>query len=204
MIFQGLKIYQADPIPAEMPCWCRIECTEMLLTQHELYKMVDERADQISAAMQYQCLAASLKFLVNYLVDERNQESKRVRWSCAYVRHNCSFEGACHCQQREHLVMILMRRPRNCGPSERTPMGDLIDFGSRLPSTGQEGGSESSSSDLEMDEKDGAEASPEEAWYNKQAYQIGVTFVKFVSRNNAVRELCLRQTKSWSWQLRLS
>ena len=32
--------------------------------------------------------------------------------------------------------MILMRRPRNCGPSERTPMGDLIDFKNRLPSTG--------------------------------------------------------------------
>ena len=59
--------------------------------------MVDERADQISAAMQYQCSAASLKFLVNYLVDERNQKNKRVRWSCVYVRHNCSFEGACHC-----------------------------------------------------------------------------------------------------------
>jgi hypothetical protein len=61
MRLKGLKIYKADPVPGENLSWSKVEYTEMLLTQHDLYAVVDKRADRISTARQYHSLSASLR-----------------------------------------------------------------------------------------------------------------------------------------------
>jgi hypothetical protein len=160
MRLQGLKIYKADPLPGKRPSWLRVECTEMLLTQRELYGMVDKRADQISAASQYQTLSAPLRDVVNRLIHWKRNVDSGVEWTCAYVKkHGSSSETPCDCQGRGSLVVILMKRPKRHGDWPRTPMGDLIDWGSRGPSTEQGDLSEAPSSDLEMENSDGEDTS---------------------------------------------
>ncbi|KAJ5900236.1 uncharacterized protein N7473_004306 [Penicillium subrubescens] len=164
MMFKGLKIYKADPIPGNEYSWSRVECTEMVLTQRELYSMVDKRADQISAAKQYQRLPEALRALINHVLGELKERDVGVEWSCAYIENRgSSSKCPCDCQKRESLVLILMKRPRNRGPWLRTPMGDLIDFGSRRRYFAkQDDLSETPSFDLQMDATDGEESSPSE------------------------------------------
>lgn len=158
-----MKIYKADPIPGKKARWSRVELTEMLLSQNELYKMVDKNADQKSAFSQYQDLPAALRMLVNELIHHHKNVSSEGEWSCAHVQHyGSSLENPCGSQERERLVMILMFRPRNQTPWPRTPMGVLIDFEGHLASSEEEYLSETPVSDLEMDETDGEEASSSE------------------------------------------
>lgn len=70
---KGLRLYKADPIPGQKLSWSKVECTEMLLTQHELYIMMEKRADQISAAAQYQGLPNAPRMLINELVHQHNE-----------------------------------------------------------------------------------------------------------------------------------
>lgn len=160
MIFKGLKIYKADTVRGEQARWSRVEHTEMLLSQEELYQIVDQNADLKSAASQYHELPEALKMLVKNLVQYYKADSPGGQWSCACVRkYESGLEIPSDSQERERLVVILLLRPKNRTRWQTTPMGTLMDFESHLPSFDEKPPSETSASDLEMDERDGEEAS---------------------------------------------
>jgi len=132
-VYEGYRFYKADPLPGQKATWTRVERTIMHLGQSEFYKMVQKRANKISAAQQYQNLADTRRAHVNQLIHEQRRSDPQVEWSCAYAKErNRSSQGRnAHRDNYETVSMdiILLKRPMKTKPYPRTPMGDLVDLG---------------------------------------------------------------------------
>lgn len=105
----------------------------MHLDQSEFCKMVQKRANKISAAQQYQNLSDTRCAHVNQLIHEQRRSDPQVEWSCVYAKErNRSSQGRnAHRDDYEAVSMdiILMKRPMKTKSYPRTPMGDLVDLG---------------------------------------------------------------------------
>lgn len=130
--YEGYQFFKADPIPGQKATWNRVERTRMHLSQSELYKMVQKKANKVSAAQQYQNLSPIRRAHVNQLIHEQKKLDPSVEWSCVYAkeRDRASKARNAHPADYETVSMdiILMKRPLNTRPYPRTPMGDLVDL----------------------------------------------------------------------------
>ncbi|KAJ5690067.1 hypothetical protein N7462_004459 [Penicillium macrosclerotiorum] len=133
MVYEGFIFYKADPIPGKKPTWTRVERTQMHLTQGELYKMVQKRANKVSAAQQYQNLSDTRRAHVNQLIHEQRRIEAHMEWSCVYAKERDRPSKARNAHRDDYetvsMDIILMKRPMKTKSYPRTPMGDLVDLG---------------------------------------------------------------------------
>jgi hypothetical protein len=133
--YEGYQFFKADPIPGQKATWNRVERTRMHLTQSELYKMVQKKANKVSAAQQYQNLSPTRRAHVNQLIHEQKKLDPSVEWSCVYAKERDRASKARNAHRADYetvsMDIILMKRPLNNRPYPRTPMGDLVDLAHR-------------------------------------------------------------------------
>lgn len=133
--YEGYQFFKADPIPGQKATWNRVERTRMHLNQSELYKMVQKKANKVSAAQQYQNLSATRRAHVNQLIHEQKKLDSSVEWSCVYAKERDRASKARNAHRADYetvsMDIILMKRPLNTRPYPRTPMGDLVDLAHR-------------------------------------------------------------------------
>lgn len=133
--YEGYQFFKADPIPGQKATWTRVERTRMHLDQTEFYKMVQKRANKISAAQQYQNLSATRRAHVSQLIKEQKKLDPSVEWSCVYAKERDRASKARNAHRADYetvsMDIILMKRPLNNKPYPRTPMGDLVDLAHR-------------------------------------------------------------------------
>ncbi|KAJ5971741.1 uncharacterized protein N7479_001659 [Penicillium vulpinum] len=118
-MFEGYKFFKADPSLGQRSTWARAERIKLQIEQNELYSMVHERADAYSAQQQYQHVGYNCRAQINQLIQDRQDEDPRTKWSCVYVK------------QTVFMLVIIMGRPAQMGKYPRTPMGDLVDLSPR-------------------------------------------------------------------------
>lgn len=124
-IYEGYKFFKADPIPGQKATWTRVERTQMHLSQSELYKLVQKRANKISPAQQYQGLSRTRRAHVNQLIHEQRRCEPQVEWSCVYAKERLAHRDD---YGTVSMDIVLMKRPMRTKPYPRTPMGDLVDL----------------------------------------------------------------------------
>jgi hypothetical protein len=133
--YEGYQFFKADPIPGQKATWNRVERTRMHLSQSELYKMVQKKANKVSAAQQYQNLSPIRRDHVNQLIHEQKKLDPSVEWSCVYAKERDRASKARNAHRADYetvsMDIILMKRPLNTRPYPRTPMGDLVDLAHR-------------------------------------------------------------------------
>lgn len=133
--YEGYQFFKADPIPGQKATWNRVERTRMHLSQSELYKMVQKKANKVSAAQQYQNLSPIRRAHVNQLIHEQKKLDPSVEWSCVYAKERDRASKARNAHRADYetvsMDIILMKRPMNTRPYPRTPMGDLVDLAHR-------------------------------------------------------------------------
>lgn len=131
-VYEGYQFFKADPIPGQEATWTRVERTEMHLTQSEFYKLVQKRANKISAAQQYQNLSDTRRAHVNQLIHEQRKLNPSVEWSCVYAKERDRPAKARNAHRDDYetvsMDIILMKRPMKTKSYPRTPMGDLVDL----------------------------------------------------------------------------
>ncbi|KAJ5310170.1 SNF7 family protein [Penicillium atrosanguineum] len=132
-VYEGYKFFKADPSPGQKAAWTRVERTKMHLDQSEFYKMVQKRANKVSAAQQYQNLSDTRRAHVNQLIHEQRRSDPNVEWSCVYAKERDRPAKARNAHRNDYetvsMDIILMRRPMKTKSYPRTPMGDLVDLG---------------------------------------------------------------------------
>lgn len=132
-VYEGYKFFKADPIPGQEATWTRVERTQMHISQSELYKMVQERANKMSAAQQYHNLSDTRRAHVNQLIHEQRRGDPQVEWSCVYAKERDRPSKARNAHRDDYetvsMEIILMKRPIKTKSYPRTPMGDLVDLG---------------------------------------------------------------------------
>lgn len=132
-VYEGYKFFKADPIQGQKATWTRVERTQMHLDQNEFYKMVQKRANKISAAQQYQNLSATRRAHVNQLIHEQRRIDPNVEWSCVYAKERDRPAKARNANRADYetvsMDIVLMKRPVKTKSYPRTPMGDLVDLG---------------------------------------------------------------------------
>lgn len=132
-VYEGYKFFKADPIPGQKATWTRVERTKMHLDQSEFYKMVQKRANKVSAAQQYQNLSNIRRAHVNQLIHEQRRSDPNVEWSCVYAKERDRPAKARNAHRNDYetvsMDIILMQRPMRTRSYPRTPMGDLVDLG---------------------------------------------------------------------------
>ncbi|KAJ5677746.1 uncharacterized protein N7477_003379 [Penicillium maclennaniae] len=141
-VYEGYKFFKADPIPGQKATWTRVERTKMHLDQSEFYKMVQKRANKVSAARQYQNLSDTRRAHVNQLIHEQRRSDPNVEWSCVYAKERDRPAKARNAHRNDYetvsMDIILMKRPMRTKSYPRTPMGDLVDLGIPLRLDGDE------------------------------------------------------------------
>ncbi|KAJ5622703.1 hypothetical protein N7528_005935 [Penicillium herquei] len=140
MSYKGYKFFKADPIPGQKASWTKVERMEMDLSQNELRKKVQKRADKVSAAHQYQTLSEIRQAHVNQLIHEHRQMFPQGDWSCVYAKQRERASKARNANREDYetvsMQVILMQRPLQTRTHPRTPMGELVDlrqFDASLP-----------------------------------------------------------------------
>ena len=132
-VYQGFKFTHACPSPGQPSTWRRAERTEMHLGKIEFYKMVDERASEISATEQYENLSKTLRDHADQLIHEQRLSDPNVEWSCVYAKENKRRTKARNAHRDDYetvsMVIILMRRPIKTKPYLRTSSGEVVDLG---------------------------------------------------------------------------
>jgi hypothetical protein len=132
-VYEGYKFFKADPLPGQKATWTRVERTRMYLNQSEFYKMVQKRANKVSAAQQYQNLSDTRRAHVNQLIHEQRRSDPQVEWSCVYAKERDRPSKARNAHRDDYetvsMDIILMKRPMKTKSYPRTPMGDLVDLG---------------------------------------------------------------------------
>lgn len=140
--YEGYLFFKADPLPGHRSTWYRVERNRIDFTQVDLYRMIYQRAFQISAARQYMALSKELRCQVNQLIHERRQQDPSVEWSCAYAEeHKRVASGRDTISQGPETIamtVILMRRPWATKVHPRTPIGDLVDLSMLRHPNGQD------------------------------------------------------------------
>ncbi|KAJ5720163.1 hypothetical protein N7493_007041 [Penicillium malachiteum] len=113
---------------------------ELDLSQNELRKKVQKRADKVSAAHQYQTLSEIRQAHVNQLIHEHRQMYPQGDWSCVYAKQRERASKARNANREDYetvsMQVILMQRPLKTRTHPRTPMGELVDlrqFDASLP-----------------------------------------------------------------------
>ncbi|KAJ5938480.1 hypothetical protein N7466_001614 [Penicillium verhagenii] len=133
VIYEGYKFFQADPIPGKKASWTKVERTVVRMTQEDFCRMVQNRANKISAAQQYQFLSEIRQVHVNQLIAERRQLIPQGQWSCVYAKEHEKPSKARNAHPADYEVVymqiVLMQRPISTNMHCRTPMGDLVDLG---------------------------------------------------------------------------
>ncbi|KAJ5160196.1 uncharacterized protein N7482_007200 [Penicillium canariense] len=141
IVYVGFQFFKADPLPGQKPTWTRVERTQMHLSQSEFYKMVQKRADKVSAAQQYQNLSDTRRAHVTRLIHEQKKIDPQVEWSCVYAKERDRPSKARNAHRSDYetvsMNIILMKRPMNTRPYPRTPMGDLVDLAQRQTDAAQ-------------------------------------------------------------------
>jgi hypothetical protein len=141
-VYEGYLLFKADPLPGQRMTWGRVERTRMHLTQADFYRMIYERAFEISAANQYQALPTELRVHVDKLIHERRRQDASVEWSCTYAEEHRRVTADRDALDRGPgiiaMTIILMRRPWAPRGYRRTPMGDLVDMSMPPCSNGRE------------------------------------------------------------------
>lgn len=130
-IYEGFTFFQADPIPGEQATWYLAERTQMYMPQHELSKMVQKRAEKLSAAQQYQRLREIPRLHINQIIYEKRCASPQMEWSCAYAKkrvRRSKPDSTNIYKKRVSIRVVLLQRPPKTMPYPRTPMGDLVDL----------------------------------------------------------------------------
>ncbi|KAJ5708735.1 hypothetical protein N7488_008536 [Penicillium malachiteum] len=132
MSYKGYKFFKADPIPGQKASWTKVERMEMDLSQNELRKKVQKRADKVSAAHQYQTLSEIRQAHVNQLIHEHRQMFPQGDWSCVYAKQRERASKARNANREDYetvsMQVILMQRPLQTRTHPRTPMGELVDL----------------------------------------------------------------------------
>ncbi|KAJ6016321.1 hypothetical protein N7540_010912 [Penicillium herquei] len=130
--YKGYKFFKADPIPGQKASWTKVERMDMDLSQSELRKKVQKRADKVSAAHQYQTLSEIRQAHVNQLIHEHRQMYPEGDWSCVYAKQRERAAKARNANREDYetvsMQVILMQRPLQTRTHPRTPMGELIDL----------------------------------------------------------------------------
>ncbi|KAJ5782708.1 hypothetical protein N7457_004482 [Penicillium paradoxum] len=143
--FLGFTLYKADPMPNQTPTWTCVERTPLHLSQDELSKMVQKRANKRSAALQYESVSSNIRRAhINQLIDEHRCNNPLVQWTCVYVKEVARPSKARNARRGDYetisMVVIIMQRPMKSSAHARSPMGDIVDLGrafqpeSKLPS----------------------------------------------------------------------
>ena len=131
--YQGYKFFKADPIPGEEAVWTKVERMEMEVSQSELYRKVQKRANKVSAAQQYQMLSEVLQAHVDRLIHEQRKIHPHRDWSCVYAKERSKASKVRNASREDYEVVsmqvILMQRPLQTKSNPRTPMGELVDLG---------------------------------------------------------------------------
>lgn len=132
-VYEGYKFFKADPMPGQKATWTRVERTQMHLNQSDFYKMIQKRANKVSAAQQYQNLSDTRRAHVNQLIHEQRRSDPNVEWSCVYAKERDRPSKARNAHRDDYetvsMDVILMKRPMKTKTYPRTPMGDLVDLG---------------------------------------------------------------------------
>lgn len=72
VLFEGYTFFKADPIPGQMPCWRRVQRTQMSPSQFEYaVEKFQNRSQSISEAQQYLRLSEIRRTHVKQLIDEK-------------------------------------------------------------------------------------------------------------------------------------
>ncbi|KAJ5525881.1 hypothetical protein N7494_012531 [Penicillium frequentans] len=133
VVYEGYKLFKADPIPGQEASWTKVERTKMIMSQREFCRKVQKRANKISAAQQYQFLPEIRQAHVNQLIAEKRPLNPNVEWSCVYAKERQKASKPRNARRDDYEVVsmqiILMKRPVNTKTHFRTPMGDLVDLG---------------------------------------------------------------------------
>ncbi|KAJ5587509.1 uncharacterized protein N7459_003274 [Penicillium hispanicum] len=142
VVYEGYQFFKADPIPGQKATWTRVERTEMHLTQSEFYKLVQKRANKVSAAQQYQNLSDTRRAHVNQLIHEQRRLDPSGEWSCVYAKERDRPAKARNAHRDDYetvsMDIILMKRPMKTKSYPRTPMGELVDLNVPLRHNGIE------------------------------------------------------------------
>ncbi|KAJ5266462.1 hypothetical protein N7478_009270 [Penicillium angulare] len=149
--YEGYKFFKADPIPGQRPTWTKVERMEMHLSEGELCKKVQKRANKVSAAQQYQNLSKACQAHINQLIHEKRQTNIKGDWSCVYAKQRERPSKPRNARPSDYEIVsmqvILMQRPLQTTSYPRTPMGDLVDlephFGSSFQQDESDGGEDS-------------------------------------------------------------
>ncbi|KAJ5094845.1 hypothetical protein N7456_010706 [Penicillium angulare] len=149
--YEGYKFFKADPLPGQKSTWTKVERMEMHLSEGELCKKAQKRANKVSAAQQYQTLSEACQAHINQLIHEKRQTNIQGDWSCVYAKQREKASKPRNARPSDYEIVsmqvILMQRPLQTTSYPRTPMGDLVDleppFGSSLQQDESDGGEES-------------------------------------------------------------
>ncbi|OQD86659.1 hypothetical protein PENANT_c007G00518 [Penicillium antarcticum] len=116
--YEGYIYSQADPVSGQSATWTRVERTEMNLSQHELFELVQKRGSKKPAAQQYQNLSCNAKRAhIIQLIDEQRRRNPHVEWSCVYAKEISQPSEAPHARYGEYATVtmnvILLKMPKN-------------------------------------------------------------------------------------------
>ncbi|KAJ5098677.1 hypothetical protein N7532_005678 [Penicillium argentinense] len=132
VVYEGYQFFKADPTTGQKATWNRVERTQMHLSQGEFYKMVQKRANKVSAVQQYQNLSDTRRAHVNQLIHEQRRNDPSVEWSCVYAKERDRPSKARNAHRDDYetvsMDIILMKRPIKTKSYPRTPMGDLVEL----------------------------------------------------------------------------
>ena len=126
--YEGYTYSQADPVPGQSATWTRVERTDMNISQHELFGLVQKRGNKKSAAQQYQNLSSiTRRAHINQLIDEKRRRNPLVEWSCVYAKEYSRPSEAPNARYGDYetvsMNVILLKMPKT-QMYTRTQVGD--------------------------------------------------------------------------------